>query len=92
MKRESMFLWCIVVLLLLAIGASAQDKVEFLSGISMKGKVVKVTDESVVIKLGSREKKFPIEKIHAVTQDGERKVLNEKDGAAPAPKKPNAPC
>ncbi|MEW6354873.1 MAG: FMN-binding protein [Planctomycetota bacterium] len=88
MKREPILLWCIVCLLLFSAAVTAQDRIEFLSGISMSGEVIKVTDEAVVIKIAGREREFPLDKIHAVTQNGERRVINEKgDAPAPPPKK-----
>ncbi|NOZ21933.1 MAG: FMN-binding protein [Planctomycetes bacterium] len=86
MKRKSILLGCILCLTLFTTAATPQDKIEFLSGISMPGKVVKITDEVIVVKIGSREREFPLDKIYAVTQDGKRRVINEK-GESPAPPK-----
>lgn len=81
MKRAPIVLSGFAFLLLAAL-ACAQDKVELMNGIAMKGKIAKVTDAEVTIQIGSAEKTFPIEKVHAITQDGERRVINEKEEGA----------
>jgi hypothetical protein len=74
------------MVLLAAVGSTAQaeDVVEFLSGASMKGKVVGIDKVKRTIefdgRIGGRRvtRTFSYGKIHAVTYNGKRYVINEK--------------
>jgi len=67
--------------MLSGVGALA-DELELLNGMRVKGKVAEQTTQFIRIEVaggdGSAEMKFPLAKVHAVTVDGDRKVLNEK--------------
>ncbi len=73
-------LLAIVILLELAAGAWA-DRIELLSGASVEGEIVDRDDKHVTVRVtvGSRvaTRKFPVERIHAITQEEKREVLNE---------------
>lgn len=69
-------------------GAGARaDELELLNGTRVKGKVAEQTAQFIRIEVaagdGSAEMKFPLAKVHAVTVDGDRKVLNEKPTKSP---------
>jgi uncharacterized protein with FMN-binding domain len=64
------------------------DVVELLSGSKASGKVLGQTDEFITMEvtIGSRtlERKYPVNRIHAVTVGGKRQVLNPIDAASDA--------
>ncbi len=55
--------------------------IEFLSGSKLNGRITAVTEDrmTIVTKVGSREvtRPYPTDRIHAVTIDGNRYVINE---------------
>ena len=80
----------VAVLFVLASTATAADLVELLSGAKITGELVSRDEKNIVIKtlISGREfsRSYPVSRVHAVTVDGKREVLNEKtDGGLPAP-------
>ena len=71
-------------LFVMAESVAAQDVIEFLSGVSSEGKVVKIlkSEQKVIFesKLANRtaRRTYPYAKIHAVEYNGKRYVLNER--------------
>ena len=69
----------------------AQDSIEFLSGASLKGKVIRIEKEQRTVtfqsKLANKEVRqtYPYSKIHAVHYRGKRFVLNERRDASDKP-------
>ena len=72
-----------VVALLSSMSADA-DTIEFLSGSKLEGKVAKIDKQARTVTFDSgtagapMSRTFPYDRIHAVTMDGKRYVLNEK--------------
>lgn len=64
---------------------AAEDVVELLSGATVRGEVTARTPTEVTVKTTiagqSVVRKFPVDRLHAVTVGGKREVLNEKTGA-----------
>jgi len=83
----------IAVVVALAGNLAAADLIEFLSGAKVEGSVTKIDTAAKQVafdaKIGGRtlSRIYPYGKIHAVTYQGKRYVLNEMS-AAPAPKVP----
>jgi uncharacterized protein with FMN-binding domain len=72
----------VVIVVLFALASAAwADRIELLSGASVEGEIADRDDNHVTIRVtvGSRvtTRKFPVERIHAITQDDKREVLNE---------------
>jgi uncharacterized protein with FMN-binding domain len=80
------------MLVLLCASLSAADEVEFLTGSKLTGTLVEQTADKIRFKSNGLEVTFPISKVHALTLNGSRKVLNEKTpvAAAAAPAAPAA--
>ncbi len=82
----------LAVALILSLGsaAPAADLVELLSGARMRGRILKETDDQVVMMIrsthGSAQMRIAKERIHAITSGGERRVINKKPD--PPPRKP----
>jgi len=76
------------ILLSLAVGARA-DLVELLSGIRVSGTVVSLSGDDVVIDAamggGKARMTFALAKVHAITVDGERRVIHEKAHSSSEP-------
>ena len=76
----------LLVAFLTGVGA-AEDVIEFLSGAKMVGEVTSIDKQKKLVafstKIGKRnlEKEYPYSKIHAVTYQGKRFVLNALDAA-----------
>lgn len=68
--------------LVLSAGILCADEVEMLDGRTFKGKVLAETEDAVRFSInvpgGSAEMRFRKEKIHILTVDGRRRVINEK--------------
>ncbi len=70
---------------LLAERALADDQIEFLSGARVQGKVTHIDRTQKIVtfdaRIGGREirREYPYNKIHAVTYNGQRYVLNKKE-------------
>jgi uncharacterized protein with FMN-binding domain len=76
--------------------AGAGDVIEKLNGIMLRGEVVEQEPERVKIRVTLASGRdivmsVPAKAIHAVTVDGERKVLNEKPARRKPPPRPPAP-
>ncbi|MFW6161833.1 MAG: hypothetical protein ACODAJ_03635 [Planctomycetota bacterium] len=78
---------------ILLLGAAAEaDRVELLNGTRVEGRIVSETAEGVTIKVttgdSAAEMRFPLSRVHAITTDGHRRIINEKAAcstARPAP-------
>jgi uncharacterized protein with FMN-binding domain len=77
-----------VLLSVMATTAVAEDVVELLSGAIVRGEVTARTATDVTLKTTiagqAVVRKFPLDRMHALTVGGKREVLHEKTGAAPA--------
>lgn len=86
----------IIVTLISASPAAAEDVVELLSGAVVRGEVVGRTTTDVTLKSTiagqAVVRKFPLDRLHAVTVGGKREVLNEKSGATPTGSTPGKPA
>jgi len=73
--------------LLFGVGVPA-DEVELLNGMRVKGKVAEQTAQFIRIEVsagdGSAEMKFPVSKVHAITVNGDRRVVTEKTAKSPS--------
>jgi uncharacterized protein with FMN-binding domain len=73
---------------LLAAAVSAEDSVEFLTGSTVTGRVVEIRKDrrefDIEVKIGGRTfvRTYPYNRVHAVTLNGKRYVLNERPGGA----------
>jgi len=78
--------------MLVLIGLAARaDEIELLNGIKLRGKIVKESADSVTIKAdlgGGKEMTWALKKIHAITLDGERRVVNERAARKPRSSSP----
>jgi len=75
----------VLIVSLVASTRAAADLVEMLNGQRLEGEVMGTTPKEVLLKMtmGGRsvQMKFRIEKVHAITVGGVRKVVNEKSGS-----------
>src|SRR5690349_3951359 len=75
----------LIVTTALVATAAAEDVVELLSGAAVRGEVTGRTPTEVTVKTTiagqAVVRKFPVDRVHAVTVGGKREVLNEKSGA-----------
>lgn len=83
--------------LLSASPAAAEDTVELLSGAVVRGEVTGRTATDITVKSTiagqAVVRKFPLDRLHAVTVGGQREVLKEKPGApTPPSSKPASPA
>lgn len=79
--------------LLVLLAAAQCDELELLNGQRVRGDVVEETPAAVTVRIamgdGTAQMRFPVSRIHAITVNGRRRVLNEKPSTAqpePAPK------
>jgi len=76
----------VAALSLFAVDVSAEDSVEFLTGSTVTGKLVEIRKDQrefdIEVKIGGRTfvRTYPYSKVHAVTLNGKRYVLNERPG------------
>ena len=82
----------VAAIVVLARGASG-DELELLNGTRVSGEVVSEAAEAVVMKVtagqSAAEMKFPLSKVHAITIEGKRRVVNEKPAGKPTQKPPS---
>ena len=74
--------------------AATEDRIELKSGIALSGKIVSISDETVTVEInaGTRKltRKYPIGRVKAVTVDGKRRILPQRQrGLVKHPKKNN---
>ena len=66
--------------------AAAEDRIELKSGIALSGKVVSITDKTITVEInaGTRKltRKYPIDRVKAVTTDGQRRTFSTKPEGA----------
>ena len=78
-----------VVLLLLLAGPGVADEIELLTGTRFQGKFIGQTAEGIHFRVvsgnASADMKFAVEKVHAITVGGVRRVINPKSGLTPKP-------
>ena len=86
-------LWCAVLLVVSAVVGRA-DTIELLAGSTVEGKVVARDAAAITVetKIGEKSftRKYPLDRVAAITIDGKREVLNAVGPAKPAPKEPAA--
>ncbi|MBM3834841.1 MAG: FMN-binding protein [Verrucomicrobia bacterium] len=75
--RRSFWTWGLIVLLPAVWG---QDEVELLSGTRIQGKILERTEQSVKIQVTADGRQltrsFPLSRVRAVTENGQRRVIN----------------
>jgi len=86
---------CVMAVCLTAAAWASADVVELLNGTRVEGRIVSGAAEAVTVKVrmgdASAEMRFPLAKVHAITANGQRRVVNEKTGRKPATPKPSTP-
>lgn len=91
-----LFVVAVIATLISATPAVAEDVVELLSGAVVRGEVVGRTTTDVTLKSTiagqAITRKFPLDRLHAVTVGGNREVLNAKPGATPTGSTPGKPA
>ena len=88
----ALFLGCCAVF---AGNLRAEDEIELLNGARIKGQVVQESAKFITISCQGAQMDFALDKVHAVSVDDKRRVINEKTAKAPAPApvaKPVAPA
>lgn len=87
-RRGFPFVWAGLLFLLLAASAHA-DQIELLTGTRFQGKFIGQTAEEIHFRVisgnASAEMKFAVEKVHAITVGGVRRLINPKSGLTPKP-------
>jgi uncharacterized protein with FMN-binding domain len=68
----------------------AEDEVVLVTGVRVKGEIVSLSEENVVVKTQGAEMVWPLTKVHSITQGGATKVLNPLQEAPALKPKPPA--
>jgi len=91
-RRWSVSLTVVTALLLCCTVASAEDTVELLSGATVRGEITERTPTGITVKSTVAgqilTRKFPLNRIHAVTTGDKREVLNAKSDTPSTPATP----
>ena len=87
-RRAGVFTVGVVLLLLLA-GSAVADEIELLTGTRFQGKFIGQTAEGIQFRVvsgnASADMKFAVEKVHAITVGGVRRLINPKSALTPKP-------
>ena len=66
-------------------GVRAEDEVELLNGVKVRGQVVAESSKYVTINIQGSPMDLPMEKVYVLTVKDQRRVIHEKTAAAPKP-------